>query len=173
MKNLIFIIFIIYYMNSLKSTLGQNISPIDYCLYNNYLFNYFNPEKEICDNMDITIDKVEKKKNSGQIIYIGIFSLIKELNTYKLEISGCSTKKIIKSKLKFELSIKNIKNKIVCTIPKLNSTEIKDFDINCKIKRSEYGIMMEDIILNDIPTLKGFVFKGFERYIPRGSRKKY
>ena len=169
MKNLFFII---SYINSLTTKLDQNISPIDYCLYKNYLFNYFNPEKEICDNMNISIDKIEKKKSSDHIIYIGIFSLIKEMNTYKLNISGCSTKKIIKSKLKFELSIKNIKNKIVCTIDKLNSTEIKNFDINCKIKRSEYSIMMEGIILNDVPTLKGFAFKGFERYIPRGSRKK-
>ena len=89
-----------------------------------------------------------------------------------MDISGCMTKKIIKNKLKFELSIKNIKTKIICGIPKLNSTEIKDFDINCKIKKNEYFIMMDDIILNEVPTLKGVTFKGFERYIPRISRKR-
>ena len=172
MKNLFLIIFIILYIISLGTSLDQKIKPTDFCDYNDYIFNSFNFGKEICDNIEIKNDKVRKSKNSDSIIHIGIFSLTKEINNYKLDISGCRTKKIIKKKLRFELSIKNVKNKIICTIPKLNSSEIKNFDINCKIKKSEYSILLNDIILNNVPDLKGFTFKGFERYIPRGSRKK-
>ena len=155
----------------LKAKYNQNLNPKGQSNYNDYIFLLNN---SICFNnekLEIIPEKIEKAKNSGNTIYIGIFSLIKEINNYKLDISGCRTKKIIKNKLKFELSIKNIKNKIICTIPKLNSTEINDFDINCKIKKNEYFIMMDDIILIDVPILKGYTFKGFERYIPRISRK--
>ena len=172
MKNLFLMFFIILYINNLGSSLEQKIKPTDFCDYNDYIFNSFNLRKEISDNIEITNDKVGKSKNSDIIIHIGIFSLTKEIDNYKLDISGCRTKKIIKKKLNFELSIKNVKKKIICTIPKLNSSEIKNFDINCKIKKSEYSILINDIILNNVPDLKGFTFKGFERYIPRGSRKK-
>ena len=129
-------------------------------IFKKVLHQFFNDEKD------------EKTKDADNIIYIGIFSLIKEMNNYRMDISGCKTQKIIKNKLKFELSIKNIKGKIKCTIPKLNSTEIDYFDISCKIRKNDYYIFLDDIVLNEIPTLKGYTFEGFERYFPRRSRKK-
>ena len=167
------ILYIIISIKRLKAKYNQNLNPKGQSIYNDYIFLFNN---SICFNnekLEVKPEKIEKTKNSSDnTIYIGIFSLIKEINNYKLDISGCRAKKIIKNKLKFELSIKNIKTKIICGIPKLNSTEIKDFDINCKIKKNEYFIMMDDIILNEVPTLKGVTFKGFERYIPRISRKR-
>ena len=165
MKILFFLLYIILSIKRLNTKFYQGIRKKDQCYYNDYLFMVNN---SFC----FDIEKDEKTKNSDNIIYIGIFSLIKEMNNYRMDISGCKTQKIIKNKLKFELSIKNIKSKIKCTIPKLNSTEIDYFDINCKIRKNDYYIFLDDIVLNEIPTLKGYTFEGFERYIPRSSRKK-
>ena len=165
MKILFFLLYIILSIKRLNTKFYQDIRKKGQCYYNDYLFMVNN---SFC----FDIEKDEKTKDSDNIIYIGIFSLIKEMNNYRMDISGCKTQKIIKNKLKFELSIKNIKSKIKCTIPKLNSTEIDYFDINCKIRKNDYYIFLDDIVLNEIPTLKGYTFERFERYIPRSSRKK-
>ena len=165
MKILFFLLYIILSIKRLNTKFYQGIRKKDQCYYNDYLFMVNN---SFC----FDIEKDEKTKDSNNIIYIGIFSLIKEMNNYRMDISGCKTQKIIKNKLKFELSIKNIKSKIKCTIPKLNSTEIDYFDINCKIRKNDYYIFLDNIVLNEVPTLKEYTFEGFERYIPRSSRKK-
>ena len=165
MKKLFFLLYIVLSM-------GQNIKAKDQCYYTEYLFLMNNSFCFDSDNLEMKDEKGDKIEDPDNIIYIGIFSLIKERNKYRIGISGCKTQKIIKSQLKFELSIKKFSHKIMCTIPKLNSTEIDYFEINCKLRKNEYFYMLEDIELNEIPTLKGYTFKGFERYIPRSSRKK-
>ena len=90
MKVFFLILYFILSIKRLKAKFNQNLNPKGKSNYNDYIFSLNN---SICFNnekLEVKPEKIEKTKNSDNTIYIGIFSLIKEINNYKLDISGCS-----------------------------------------------------------------------------------
>jgi len=147
MKKTIIFLYIIFILNYLEAKFApKDINAREESIYardSNILFKGFNTNT--IEIGDISIEDLD-----GHL---------------EIVISNCKSQNIIKTQKIFELSIKNYDENAICIIPKLKFDEISSFNIRCKINSKNGLIYNNEIVLNKIPFLKNFIFKGFEKYI--------